>query len=104
LGVHVGDDLERVMRNRSRLQAALPSEPRWLNQVHGTAIHDADAAHVPQADQSLHGETPAGDSPVADAAITTQPGRVLAVLTADCVPVVLSVRGARALAVMHAGW
>lgn len=90
LGDHVGDDPERVAANREALKArlGLPSEPAWLDQVHGTRAIDLDVE-------------PPG---TADAAVTSAIGRVCAVLTADCLPVVLaSVDGSR-VGVAHAGW
>lgn len=91
LALHVGDDPQAVLENRRRLAAALPSEPFWLEQVHGTAVADADTAAA----------TP---PPRADAAVTMQPGRVLAIMTADCVPVVMADTQGRVLGVAHAGW
>lgn len=87
LGAHVGDDPDAVARNRARL----PIAPRWLDQVHGVAVVRADAI-VP------------GTVPVADAAFTTQPGVACAVLTADCLPVMLADRAGRVVGVAHAGW
>lgn len=91
LAMHVGDREDRVAENRRRLGAvlALPSEPLWLNQVHGVAV----ARH-----------TDRGASAPADAAVAFEPGQVCAVLTADCLPVVLADRGATRVAVAHAGW
>jgi YfiH family protein len=92
LAAHVGDDPAAVAENRRRLRAALglPGEPLWLRQVHGTAVavHDGTSRREPEA----------------DAAVTFDPGRVLAVLTADCLPVVLASRDGRRLGVAHAGW
>jgi len=89
LGAHVGDAAEAVAENRARLRTLLPSEPLWLEQVHGTRVADAD--------------TEAAPAP-ADAAVTRTPGRVLAIMTADCLPVVIAAPGAGVLAVAHAGW
>jgi YfiH family protein len=97
LGSHVGDDPAAVAENRRRVREslALPSEPLWLQQVHGTdvVVHDGSAALAREA---------AG--PRADAAVAFEPGRVLAVLTADCLPVVLASRDGARLGVAHAGW
>jgi YfiH family protein len=95
LGAHVGDDPAAVAENRRRLRSALalPSEPLWLSQQHG--IHVVDADTVPSSPQS---------APIGDAAVTREPGRVLAVLVADCLPVLLADEGGRAVAVAHAGW
>jgi YfiH family protein len=97
LGIHVGDDPVAVAENRRRVREslALPSEPLWLQQVHGTdvVVHDGSAALARE---------PAG--PRADAAVTFEPGRVLAIMTADCLPVVLASRDGARLGVAHAGW
>ncbi|MFA5941684.1 MAG: peptidoglycan editing factor PgeF [Sinimarinibacterium sp.] len=91
LAAHVGDDPSAVARNRQALRAALqlPSEPRWLRQVHGT-----DVAALPAP----------GPEPLADAAWTRQPGVVCAVLTADCLPVLLCSDDGSVVAAAHAGW
>lgn len=91
LGLGTGDDPAAVAENRRRLRArlALPSEPVWLRQVHGTRVVRASPATRPDREE-------------ADAAWTDTPGVVLAVLTADCVPVVFV--GRDRLAVAHAGW
>lgn len=94
LGLRCGDDPDAARENRRRLAAwlALPSPPRWLDQVHGTAVHRAFAAAVPL------------EEPRADASVTGEPGVVLAVLTADCLPVVLAARDGSEVGVAHAGW
>src|SRR5690606_29644447 len=94
LGLHAGDEHDAVIRNRQRLRAMLPEDPVWLTQVHGTEVFDADAV--------LQGQ--AAEAPVADAAVTLQTNRVLAIMTADCLPVVLASTDGRALGVAHAGW
>jgi YfiH family protein len=93
LGAGCGDDPRAVAENRARLAACLPSAPRWLRQVHGTRVHVA----------AGHGNDASGE-PEADAAVTAHPGAVLAVLTADCLPVLLCDARARAVAIAHAGW
>lgn len=93
LGDHVGDDPVAVAANRAALrrELALPDDPMWLRQVHGTHVVDADALAV-------------GAVPEADAAITRSPGRVLAILTADCLPVVFAADDGSVLGAAHAGW
>ena len=90
LGTRVGDEPAAVAVNRQLLVAelALPAEPCWLEQVHGAAVVDLDT------------ETAA----VADAAVTSEPGRVCVVLTADCLPVLFSTRSGERVGVAHAGW
>jgi YfiH family protein len=100
LGQHVGDDPLAVSENRRRVITGLhlPAEPLWLTQLHGTTVLQADA--MPRA-----GAMPDGPAaPQADAALTRTPGRVLAVLVADCLPVLLTQRNGAAVAVAHAGW
>lgn len=101
LGAHVGDDPAAVSENRRRLRAALalPAEPLWLSQVHGTRVIDADSL----ASSPAAGTAPQ-EPPQADAALTRRRGRVLAVLVADCLPVLLAHRDGGAIAVAHAGW
>ena len=92
LATHVGDEPTAVTRNRQLLAAAcgLPTTPRWLNQVHGTVVVDA-AAHPAAA-------------PDADAAFTREPGVICAILTADCLPILLCDRAGTTVAAIHAGW
>jgi YfiH family protein len=98
LGLHTDDDATLVAANRERLAAMLPSKPVWLKQVHGTDVLDADAAH------KLPDVTASSTPPVADAAVTATTGRVLAIMTADCLPVVLASVDGSVLGVAHAGW
>jgi YfiH family protein len=90
LGDHVGDDPARVAENRRllRLALGLPEEPAWLAQVHGTDVLALDDAAVG----------------AADAAVTRRPGRVLAVLTADCLPVLFCRADGKRIGIAHAGW
>ena len=96
LGLHVGDDPATVRKNRDALKAVLPNEPIWLNQVHGTQVIDADA--------SKESKGACSDVPSADASVTTTPGRVLAIMTADCLPVLLASRDGKVVGAAHAGW
>ncbi len=91
LATHVGDDPAAVAENRRRLAAALqlPGAPRWLTQVHGTRCVDAATVDAPLE---------------ADASFTRQTGVVCAVLTADCLPILLCDRDTSCVAVVHAGW
>ena len=91
LATHVGDDAQRVMENRARLQrdASLPSGPIWLNQVHGTNVVDAATAAV---------------GSEADGAYTSESNRVCAVLTADCLPIFICNRRGTEVGLLHGGW
>ena len=96
LGTHVGDDPQAVHQNRQRLRCALPADPLWLEQVHGTTVFDAEAAGAV--------DTPGGRGPCADAAVTRLRGQPLVIMTADCLPVVLADVSGTVLGVAHAGW
>ena len=89
LGLHVGDEPAAVYRNRALLKAQLPAEPAWLTQVHGNRV--VDAATVL-------------DAPEADASVSTQPGVVCAILSADCMPVLLCDSRGQVVGAAHAGW
>ncbi len=90
LGLATGDDAASVQQNRRLLQRALGLEParvHTLHQVHGAAIFQA--------------PTPARDG---DGLWTAEPGEVLVVGIADCVPVFVWDDDARRIALVHAGW
>ena len=91
LATHVGDDARAVAHNRRRLADALrlPGTPHWLNQVH------SDVAI------GLPCQNPVPD---ADASYTGQRGQVCVVMTADCLPVLVSNRQGSWVAAIHAGW
>lgn len=96
LGLRGGDDVDVVAGNRQQLieALALPATPRWLQQVHGVAVARFDAASTIDTDIE----------PQADASVTDAAGEVLAILTADCLPVVFAAQGGGEVAAAHAGW
>ena len=89
-----GDDQEHVRENRRRIAESLGFDVRKLITVR--QVHSADVLVV---DRPFE-----GDVPEADALITSTPGLLIAVLTADCVPVLLSTQEGDMVAVIHAGW
>ncbi len=91
LGTHVEDDLATVLNNRAKLKQALslPSEPVWLEQSHSTQVVDADNNASPL---------------TADASVSHQSGKVCIVMTADCLPVLLTNNAGTMIAAAHAGW
>ena len=101
LGLKAGDDPQVVTENRRRLRAVLPGEPFWLTQVHGARVLDADTWQ-----DGLWDSDPAAmlAAREADAAVTSVPGRVLAVMAADCLPVIMADLQGRVLGAAHAGW
>ncbi len=112
LGLHVGDDAACVSENRRQLQeySELPGTPHWLNQTHSAYVQRIDAREnlASNIDRDLKVSEQAGSVghsiPSADGAWTDLPDTVLAVLTADCLPVVISDRQGTAVAAVHAGW
>lgn len=92
LAEHVGDDVGDVKENRRRLKETLllPNEPCWLDQVHGSHVVKANTT-----EETLH---------AADASWTDQAGVVCAVMTADCLPLVITDKAGTKVAVVHGGW
>jgi YfiH family protein len=88
--MNCGDAAPDVTANQRRLQSLLPGAPKWLKQVHGNTVVRHDGQSEIQ--------------PVADAIIGSQAGQVCAVLTADCLPVLMTDAGGRQVALAHAGW
>jgi len=91
LGSRCGDAPEAVAANRAALESmlGLPAAPRWLRQVHGAAVAETGAD---------------GAEPEADAAVTRTRGEPLAILTADCLPVLFCALDGSEVAAAHAGW
>ena len=89
LGDHVGDAPLSVARNRMLLNTLLPSEPVWLQQVHGTMVANADMASC---------------LPQADACIARHRDAVCVVMTADCLPLLLCDTQGIVVGAVHAGW
>jgi YfiH family protein len=93
LATHVNDSAAHVAQNRALLteRLALPTQPVWLEQVHGIdmlSLDELDANAVPRADGSY----------------TRSQNRVCAVLTADCLPLLICNREGSEVAAVHAGW
>ncbi|MBC6462889.1 peptidoglycan editing factor PgeF [Actinomadura sp. HBU206391] len=98
LGGAVGDDAEAVRKNRAIVEEALglaAGRTVWMRQVHGAEVAVATGPLPPPS-----GET---DPPGVDAVLTTEPGLALAVLVADCAPVLLADPVARVVGAAHSG-
>lgn len=91
LALHVDDIEVDVQKNRQRLieTLALPAQPLWLNQCHGT-----DLAYVPETQPAS----------IADGSYSDKPNTVCAILTADCLPVLFCNQPGTQVAAAHAGW
>ena len=102
LGLHVNDNAKTVLNNRMRVLAAINEQLagqrapinslHWLNQVHGQQVYDVDAAALPMRPLD------------ADAMVSQQAQVGLAIMTADCVPIVLYQPATGQIAAIHAGW
>src|SRR3990167_3103039 len=90
LGDHVGDDADRVARNRAIFQEALGARPVFLRQGHGTRT------------VRLAPDSPDGTE--ADGCMTSAPGIACTIMVADCLPVLLALDDGRAVGAAHAGW
>jgi len=91
-GLHVKDKQADVLQNRKMLtkQQKIPFEPLWLDQQHTSVVVDADTTYT----------TP----PKADASVSENCNRICAVMTADCLPILLCTREGTQVAAIHAGW
>lgn len=89
LGLRCDDDLQSVQANRQQLAGHLPQPPRWLHQVHGSTVVDADLLD---------------DEVDADASVARDVGTVCAIMIADCMPVLLCDERGEAVGAAHAGW
>lgn len=89
LSTRVGDDPRAVEMNRIALREHVPADPIWLDQVHGANVVEAEHTAL---------------AAPADGAVARNRGRVCAILTADCLPILLAARAGGVVAVAHAGW
>lgn len=91
IAMHVGDDLGRVKQNRQIIKSSLdlPAEPVWLEQIHSDRVIKA---------------VPNMPTQQADASYTDQCGVVCAVMTADCLPLLICAVDGSQVAAIHAGW
>ena len=102
LGLHVADEDQAVIENRRRAAAAFGAtldDLVFCDQAHGRSVRVVTAA-----DRGRGAHALADAIGATDALVTGEPGIVLAVMVADCVPVVLYDPAAHVLACVHAGW
>lgn len=94
LGFHVNDNVEAVIKNHQKLveDLNLINPPRWLNQLHG--IEAVDLGLYPVSDSHIP----------ADASFSTSPNLICAVMTADCVPILICDKQGTLVSAIHAGW
>ncbi len=92
LGMHVGDDVNRVAQNRAKLALELPQLPLWLDQQHTTVVVNNPPEQCSQT------------AIIADGSFTQLPNTVCCVMTADCLPILLTDKQGTQVAAVHAGW
>jgi len=92
LGLHVGDCATQVEKNRNYVRKLLPKKTKvqWLEQVHGNEV--AEITHVSK--QPI----------IADAVFTSEKNICLAIMTADCLPILLASKSGNEIAAIHGGW
>lgn len=92
LALHVGDDEKLVLANRHLLAKLLPEHKniQWLQQVHSNGVHHAKEWN----EQAIK----------ADACFTTNRNIALAIMTADCLPILLTNEQGNEIAAIHGGW
>lgn len=96
LGTHVGDNLEHVLKNRSIVQEIIPGSPYWLQQTHSNyVINLDDIGDVSWNEYKNHNF---------DASFTRVKNKVCVVMTADCLPILLTDQQSSFVASIHAGW
>ena len=89
LSFKVGDNPQRVIQNREQLDAQLPSTPKWVRQVHGTHVCDAESSD---------------EQSEADGIVTSTPDIVCGIMTADCLAILMCDSLGQRVAAIHAGW
>lgn len=92
LGLHVDDDPEHVLKNRALVEQSLPKQALWLNQVHSADVLCVDADFN---FQTLHS---------ADALYTKVKNQPLAIMSADCLPILFASHDGHEVAAVHGGW
>jgi polyphenol oxidase len=92
LGLRADEDPHITASNRAILQQHLPQVPKWLRQVHGAHVVDADSVDITT------------QSPHADASVAHNARTVCPVMIADCLPVLFTNRAGTRVAGAHAGW
>lgn len=108
LGLHVGDDQARVLKNRDALQRqlGLQTQPYWLDQVHSTVVVNAaeGGSQFTGVEGSKSNNTKDFLNPKADGAFTFESNLACVVMTADCLPLLLTNREGNQVVAVHAGW
>ena len=98
LADNVGDNPDSVRNNRKFLLNYIKCKAVWLRQVHGNKVFDIDSFVEQKFVQDVF------ESPVADSSLTSKMGRCLVILTADCLPILVSSQEGDLIGSIHCGW
>lgn len=107
LGAHVSDSVKEVDSNRALIQWHLnmPAAPTWLNQVHGSNILDLSSLSTrPTQSASVTSSTAINEQLTADAAYSRVKNEICTIMTADCLPILITDIQGNQVAAIHAGW
>lgn len=104
LGLHVGDDEHNVLKNRQVIEKALHKSIVWMNQTHSNKVILCDYKNAQSAKAMLRGTEAVTLGVDADGIVTNDRNVALAVLTADCLPLLLASEDKSVIAAVHCGW
>lgn len=104
LGLHVHDDNETVLKNRLKLEDAVGKEILFMNQTHSDRVLFVGAEHFVSNKDMAEGRVSVSLGPDCDGMVTDSKDFALAVLTADCLPLILYTEDGSIVAAVHCGW
>ena len=104
LGLHVEDEPQAVLQNRLALEKHLSKKVVFMNQTHSDKVILVDKNDVCECEKMLEGKTPVSLGVEADGIVTCDSTVALAVLTADCLPLLMTTKEGNVIAAVHCGW
>ncbi len=104
LGLHVGDDERNVLKNRQLLEKSLHKNIVWMNQTHSNKVEWCDVRNAQSAKAMLRGTEAVTLGVEADGIVTNDRNVALAVMTADCLPLLMASSDKKVVAAVHCGW
>lgn len=104
LGLHVKDEPQAVFQNRLALEKHLSKKVVFMNQTHSDKVILVDKNDVCECEKMLEGKTPVSLGVEADGIVTCDSTVALAVLTADCLPLLMTTEDGSVVAAVHCGW
>lgn len=104
LGLHVGDDEQTVLKNRQLLEKSIHRSIVWMNQTHSNKVVLCDYRNAQSAKGMLRGTEAVTLGVDADGIVTNDRNVALAVLTADCLPLLMASEDKKVIAAVHCGW